>query len=112
MGHDRHVVISILFAAASLCFALPSAAFACDLPPGQKGTVAEVRDGETLARTDGTLVRLINAKAPAAPLAGRSDRPWPFVAEAKQALSELVSGAEVELRYGGAKADRHGPALT
>jgi endonuclease YncB( thermonuclease family) len=112
MVHDRHVVISILFAAASLCLALPSAAFACDLPPGQKGTVAEVRDGETLALTHGTLVRLINAKAPAAPLAGRSDRPWHFVAEAKQALSELVSGAEVELRYGGAKADRHGPALT
>jgi len=111
MVHDRHVVIGILFAAASLSFALPSAAFACDLPPGQKGTVAEVRDGETLALTDGTLVRLINAKAPAAPLAVRSDRPWPFVSEAKQALSELVSGAEVELRYGGAKADRHGRAL-
>ena len=78
MVHDRHVVISVLFAAASLSFALPSAAFACDLPPGQKGTVAEVRDGETLALTDGTLVRLINAKAPAAPLAARSDRPWPL----------------------------------
>ena len=34
----------------------------------------------------------------------RSDRPWPFAAE-------LASGAEIELRYGGAKADRHGRAL-
>jgi endonuclease YncB( thermonuclease family) len=112
MVHDRHVVIGALFAAASLCFTLPSAAaFACDLPPGQKATVAEVRDGETLALADGTIVRLINAKAPVAPLAARSDRPWSFVAEAKQALTELASGAEIELRYGGAKADRHGRTL-
>jgi endonuclease YncB( thermonuclease family) len=112
MVHDRHVVIGALFAAASLYFMLPLAgAFACDLPPGQKATVAEVRDGETLALADGTIVRLINAKAPVAPLAARGDRPWPFVAEAKQALTELASGAEVELRYGGAKADRHGRAL-
>ena len=73
--------------------------------------MAEIRDGKTLALTDGTLVRLINAKAPAAPLAARGDRPWPFVAEAKQALTELASGAEIELRYGGTKADRHGRAL-
>jgi endonuclease YncB( thermonuclease family) len=107
MVHDRHVVISVLVAAASLSSAVLSAsAFACDLPPGQKGTVAEVRDGETLALSDGTLVRLINAKAPAAPLAARGDRPWP-----KQALTALASGAEVELRYGGAKADRHGRVL-
>ena len=79
--------------------------------PGQTGSVAEVRDGETLALIDGTLVRLINAKAPAAPLAARSDRPWPFAAKAKLALTELASGAEIELRYGGAKADRHGRAL-
>ena len=112
MMHDRNVLVGVLFAAASLSFALPSAsAFACDLSPGQKGTVAEVKDGETLALADGTLVRLINAKAPAAPLSARGDRPWPFVAEAKAALTELTSGAGVELRYGGAKADRHGRAL-
>ena len=77
MVHDRHVVIGILFAAASLCFALPSAAFACDLPPGQKGTVAEVRDGETLALTDGTLVRLINAKVRRRHLPGAMIVPGP-----------------------------------
>ena len=72
MMHDRNVLVGVLFAAASLSFALPSAsAFACDLSPGQKGTVAEVKDGETLALADGTLVRLINAKAPAAPLSAR-----------------------------------------
>ena len=69
MVHDRHVVIGALFAAASLFFTLPSAAaFACDLPPGQKATVAEIRDGETLALADGTIVRLINVKHRSHPL--------------------------------------------
>lgn len=55
---------------------LPSAsAFACELSEPQKGTVAEVKDGETLALTDGTVVRLVNAKAPTAPIAARDDRP-------------------------------------
>ena len=97
------IVMGILFAAASLCspFLQPPSLAICRRA---EGSVAEVRDGETLALIDGTLVRLINAKAPAAPLAARSDRPWPFAAE-------LASGAEIELRYGGAKADRHGRAL-
>jgi len=34
-----------------------------------------------------------------------------MVNEAKEALSKLASGAEVELRYGGTRADRHGHAL-
>ena len=73
--------------------------------------MAQVKDGETLTLTDGTVVRLINAKAPIAPLAARGDRPWPLVNEAKEALTQLASGAEVELRYGGTRADRHGQAL-
>ena len=54
---------------------LPASAFACELSEPQKGTVAEVKDGETLALTDGTVVRLVNAKAPTAPIAARDDRP-------------------------------------
>ena len=34
-----------------------------------------------------------------------------MVNEAKEALSKLASGAEVELRYGGTRTDRHGYAL-
>jgi endonuclease YncB( thermonuclease family) len=95
-----------------LSLALPSAsALACELSEPQKGTVAEVKDGETLQLTDGTVVRLINAKAPTAPIAARGDRPWPMVNEAKEALSKLASGNEVELRYGGTRTDRHGYAL-
>ncbi|MGB6701378.1 hypothetical protein [Methyloceanibacter sp.] len=78
MFHLRHVTLGSLLAATSLSFALPSAsvsAFACELSEPQKGTVAEVKDGETLALTDGTVVRLVNAKAPTAPIAARDDRP-------------------------------------
>ena len=112
MFHLRHVTLGSLLAATSLSFPLPPAsAFACELSEPQKGTVAEVKDGETLALTDGTVVRLVNAKAPTAPIAARDDRPWPMVNEAKEALSKLASGAEVELRYGGTRTDRHGYAL-
>jgi endonuclease YncB( thermonuclease family) len=114
MQHHRQLASGTGLAAAFAIFALLSAsasASACELSEPQKGTVAEVKDGETLQLTDGTVVRLINAKAPIAPIAARSDRPWPMVDEAKEALSKLASGAEVELRYGGTRTDRHGYAL-
>jgi endonuclease YncB( thermonuclease family) len=68
------------------------AAVACDLSDPEKRAVAEVNDGETLTLTDGTVVRLVGAKAPSAPLGWRGDQPWPIVAEAKEALSQLASG--------------------
>lgn len=83
----------------------------CALSEPERGTVATINDGETLTLTDGTVVRLIGTKAPAAPLGWRGDRPWPLVSEAKEALSGLAAGAEVELRYGGTRLDRHGHAL-
>jgi micrococcal nuclease len=86
-------------------------AAACELSEPQMGTVARVDDGETLELADGSVVRLIGAKAPSPPLGWWGDRPWPLVEEAKQALDRLASGAEVELRFGGARVDRHGHAL-
>lgn len=83
----------------------------CARSAPERHAVAEVKDGETLALADGTIVRLIGAKAPASPLSYRGDRPWPLVQEAKDALSELVQGAEVELRFGGTRTDRHGRLL-
>jgi hypothetical protein len=57
MLHHRHVALGSLLAAACLSFAPPSAsALACELSEPQKGTVAEVKDGETLQLTDGTVV--------------------------------------------------------
>jgi len=90
---------------------LSPASAACDLSEPETGTVASIVDGETLTLSDGRVVRLIGAKAPAAPLGWRGDDPWPLVEEAKEALSKLASGAEVELRFGGGRSDRHGHAL-
>ena len=42
----------------------------------EKATVAEVLDGETLKLSDGRILRLIAAKAPAPPLGWRGDDPW------------------------------------
>jgi len=101
---------------ASICLISASfidrlAAAACDLQAHETATVASVRDGETLKLTDGRVVRLIGAKAPAPPLGWRGDDPWPLVEEAREALSRLASDAEIELRFGGRRADRHGQLL-
>jgi micrococcal nuclease len=81
---------------------------ACVLSEPENGTVASVIDGETLKLADGRIVRLIGAKAPMPPLGYHGDDPWPLVEEAKEALSRAASGKDVELRYGGTRADRHG----
>ena len=51
--------------------------------------MAEVNDGETLTLTDGTVVRLVGAKAPSASLGWRGDQPWPLVAEANRRRRNL-----------------------
>jgi endonuclease YncB( thermonuclease family) len=90
-----------------LCLESVTAASACELSQAETGTVASVPDGETLKLTDGRTERLIGAKAPMPPLGWRGDDPWPFVAEAKQALESLASGRQVELRFAGRRTDRH-----
>jgi endonuclease YncB( thermonuclease family) len=84
---------------------------ACDLPAGETATVASVQDGETLSLTDGRTVRLLGIKAPSPPLGWKGEDPWPFVAEAKDALSKLTSGAVVELRFDERRSDRYSHVL-
>jgi len=86
-------------------------ALACDLPAGEGATVASVQDGETLELTDGRRVRLLGIKAPSPPLGWKREDPWPFVAEAKEALSKLTSGATVELHFDERRSDRHDHVL-
>jgi endonuclease YncB( thermonuclease family) len=73
--------------------------------------VASILDGKTLELTDGRAVRLIGIKAPSAPLGWTGDGPWPFVTEAKAALSKLASGATVELHFDARCSDRHDHVL-
>jgi len=73
----------------------------------EKATVAEVLDGETLKLSDGRIVRLIAAKAPAPPLGWRGDDPWPLVEESKLALDKFTSNKQVELKFGGRRSDRY-----
>jgi micrococcal nuclease len=103
----------VVLAALAALGAVPSA-FAgeapsnnCALSDPETATVAEVTDGETLKLNDGRTVRLIGAKAPAAPLGWRGDDPWPFVEESKRVLDKLASGKRVELKFGGRRTDRY-----
>ena len=66
------------------------------------------RDAEACRRQDSAADRGQGANA-AARLSRR--RSLAEVEEAKDALTRLASGKEVELRYGGTKTDRHGYAL-
>lgn len=84
---------------------------ACELPPPETATVAAVIDGETLLLADGRTLRLIGAKAPMPPLGWRGDDPWPFVAEASDALAALALSKTIEFSYGGSRIDRHGHLL-
>jgi len=63
-----------LLAAIAVSFGVSQPGLACTLSEAQKGTVAQVIDGETLALTDGSVVRLIGAQDPrsSAWMAGRA----------------------------------------
>jgi endonuclease YncB( thermonuclease family) len=97
--------------AGALSGSFPLSAMGCNLSEPETGTVAAIIDGETLKLADGRTVRLIGAKAPMPPLGFRGEDPWPLVEEAKEALTRLAAGKEVELRYGGTRTARHGYAL-
>jgi hypothetical protein len=94
MLHPSLSPLASLLAATS--FALASASgHACELSEPQKGTVAEVKDGETLQLTDRTVVRLVNAKAPTALIATRDDRrrPCPSMPQAPRSSSAMEARA-------------------
>jgi len=81
------------------------------LTDGGSAAVASVVDGDTIVLQDGSQVRLVGIQAPKLPL-GRPDFPaWPLAEDAKAALERLVDGKSVDLRYGGARRDRHGRHL-
>jgi endonuclease YncB( thermonuclease family) len=100
-----------VLAAVLLVCAVPAAAAPANLAAGGTQAVASVTDGDTVVLADGSQVRLVGIQAPKLPL-GRPDFPkWPLAEDAKAALERLVLGKTVELRYGGARQDRHGRRL-
>jgi micrococcal nuclease len=66
-----------------------------DFAPGGPVTLGTVIDGTTLSLADGRVVRLASIDVPVAPAAGRAT------------LERLIAGKGLELRYAGARTDRH-----
>jgi micrococcal nuclease len=81
------------------------------LRDGQKGTVTQIVDGDTLLLDTGLVVRLIGIQAPKLALGREGLADWPKAAEAKAALETVALNKPVLLRYGGADLDRYGRTL-
>jgi endonuclease YncB( thermonuclease family) len=73
------------------------------LAAGPKGVVAEVRSGDAVVLRGGQVVRLVGIEAPKGDDA--------FAGQARDALSRLVLGQEVQLMFGGARQDAYGRTL-
>jgi endonuclease YncB( thermonuclease family) len=73
------------------------------LAAGPKAVVAEVRNGDSVVLRGGQVVRLAGIEAPK----GLD----PYAAQARDALSTLVLGREVQLMFGGARQDAYGRTL-
>jgi micrococcal nuclease len=81
---------------------------ACPLQAGPEHTVARVIDGETVELSDRTQVRLAGIVAPRARDVGNLDARWPPERAAHDALSALLTGHAVRLRFDDTRRDRHG----
>lgn len=93
----------------------------CKLSNPEMAKVVNALDGETLILEDGREMKLIGAKS-VPPFRSRegddrrrgredSERRASLADTARDALDAMVAGQTVELRYGGARADRHGRVL-
>lgn len=101
--------ISVGLAFAATTYA--ASAGTCDLPAAETVAVSSVVDGETLGLEDGREVRLLGVLGPAAPPDWDGAEPWPFAAQARQRLAEIVQGAPVGLRFDARREDRYGRLL-
>lgn len=78
-----------------------------DAPVSLKEAVREITDGDTLVLDNGTVVRLVGIQAPKLPLGRPGFKPWPLAVEAHKALQQMTRGRAVQMRFGGARQDRH-----
>jgi len=111
MGPDLLKAGLISFAALA-ALALPANAEICaGLRDGPRGRVSAVTDGDTVHLDNGLIVRLVGMQAPKLALGRPGLEDWPLGETARDALSELVLGRSVLLRYGGSERDRYGRVL-
>lgn len=95
MAYRRHLFAAAL---ASIVLAACGRDASLDaLAAGERGRVAAVLSGDTLRLEDGRVVRLAGLEAPR--------EAEPFATEARQILSRLAIGREVELLHGGPRTD-------
>jgi micrococcal nuclease len=99
----RRLSASLAYAAALVVLAGCGGPGVDQLAAGPKGVVAEVRVGDAVVLRGGQVVRLVGVEAP------KGDDP--FAAEAREALSRLVLGQQVQLMFGGARQDAYGRTL-
>ncbi len=81
------------------------------LAVGERATVVDIVDGDTVRLDDGWQVRLVGVQAPKQPLGRKNFKKWPLADEAKSVLEALLLNREVVLAYGGQRVDRHGRRL-
>jgi len=80
-----------------------------DLAEGERGRVARVIDGDSLALDTGLRVRLAEVEAPAAGHGERQDEPG--AAWARNVMQQASMGRMAQLWYGGLTRDRHERAI-
>jgi endonuclease YncB( thermonuclease family) len=108
---SKAVWVRIAALAIVLLVAIHAASARDGLESGGRARVASIIDGDTVVLADGREVRLVGIQAPKLPLGRPNFQAWPLADEAKAALERMIGGREVELGYGGARADRHGRQL-
>jgi endonuclease YncB( thermonuclease family) len=81
------------------------------LVSGPRGVVTNVVDGDTVMLDTGMVVRLIGIQAPKLAQNRPDFEDWPLAEKARNALAERIMGQEIEVRYAGARTDRHGRTL-
>jgi len=78
---------------------------------GGVAKVTEVVDGDTVILDNGRQVRLVGIQAPKLALGRKNFKPWPLASEAKEYLSKLILGHQIQLFLGDHPEDRYGRLL-
>lgn len=85
----------------------PGAAADCDLARGRDHVATAIIDAETVKLDDGSEVRLVGLAAPRAIDGDAPTGAWPAETAARDALTALVAGKSVRLKFVGDRQDRH-----